>query len=594
MSTAGGADGDDDAVGPVRLVARVVPDVTGLDKHFDYLVPEALADQVRVGSLVRVMLHGRRVGGWVVAVSPLLGNEVPCGAVARTAVDPARLVELAKFSSCGPAASLVDLASWAATRWGVARVRPFLGAASPDTMVRVRGASRRTIVPDDRPAWNGVHHLAPLTDPLAIVIDAARRGPTIALHPSPLAARALARRLRAAGLTVAVAPDEWAAADAGVDVVVGSRVAAWAPCEGLRAVVVLDEHDEGYQEERSPTWNAREVAVERASRAGASCVLTSPCPSATALHWAGDRVVDAGAADPSGWSTIEIDDRTDVEPWRRSMIGSRLIELLRDPTRRVACVLNTTGRARLVACRSCRALQRCERCAAAVAVDDDANFSCARCATTRPQVCGGCGATAMANVRPGVTRLREELEAAAGRPVALVAGDSDSPVVVESADVFVGTEAVLHRVGSVDTVVFLDLDSELLAPRYRAHEHVMALVVRAVRRVGAASRGGRVLVQTHLPDHEVVSAIGSCDLRDVVRGELASRAALGLPPFGALAAVEGPGADEFVANLDLVAARTAKGHLVRADDWLTLGSALAAAPRTRGSAVRVAVDPPRA
>lgn len=200
----------------------------------------------------------------------------------------------------------------------------------------------------------------------------------------------------------------------------------------------------------------------------------------------------------------------------------------------------------------------------------------------------------MANVRPGVTRLREELEAAAGRPVALVAGDSDSPVVVESADVFVGTEAVLHRVGGVDTVVFLDVDSELLAPRYRAHEHVMALVVRAVRRVGAASRGGRVLVQTHLPDHEVVSAIGSCDLRDVVRGELASRAALGLPPFGALAAVEGPGADEFVAGLDLAAARTAKGHLVRADDWLTLGSALAAAPRTRGSAVRVAVDPPRA
>lgn len=200
----------------------------------------------------------------------------------------------------------------------------------------------------------------------------------------------------------------------------------------------------------------------------------------------------------------------------------------------------------------------------------------------------------MANVRPGVTRLREELEAAAGRPVALVAGDSDSPVDAEAADVFVGTEAVLHRVGGIDTVVFLDLDGELLAPRYRAHEHVLALVVRAVRRVGPAARGGMVLVQTHMPEHEVVAAVAGHDLREVVRTELARRAALGLPPLGALAAVEGPGAEEYVTGLGLAAARTPKGFLVRADDWQSLGVVLSAAPRPRGSSVRVAVDPPRA
>ena len=49
-------------------VARVIPDVTGLDKQFDYLVPAALATHVAAGAQVRVPLHGRRVGGWVVAV----------------------------------------------------------------------------------------------------------------------------------------------------------------------------------------------------------------------------------------------------------------------------------------------------------------------------------------------------------------------------------------------------------------------------------------------------------------------------------------------------------------------------------------------
>ena len=75
---------------PPILVARVVPDVTGLDKQFDYLVPEPLRARVAVGSLVRVPLHGRRVGGWVVA----LGAPDP-------AVPVERLVEVAKCSSIG-------------------------------------------------------------------------------------------------------------------------------------------------------------------------------------------------------------------------------------------------------------------------------------------------------------------------------------------------------------------------------------------------------------------------------------------------------------------------------------------------------------
>ena len=48
------------------LVVRVLPDVPAIDKTFDYLVPDALRDQVRVGDVVRIELHGRRVGGWIV------------------------------------------------------------------------------------------------------------------------------------------------------------------------------------------------------------------------------------------------------------------------------------------------------------------------------------------------------------------------------------------------------------------------------------------------------------------------------------------------------------------------------------------------
>ena len=123
------------------LVARVVPNVTGLDKQFDYLVPEPLREQVAVGSLVRVPLHGRRVGGWVVSLGAAVASALPVAA--------SKLLPLAKWSSVGPSAELVELARWAAPRWGTDRLRPFLVAASPPTMVARLPGRRRTVAPTE-------------------------------------------------------------------------------------------------------------------------------------------------------------------------------------------------------------------------------------------------------------------------------------------------------------------------------------------------------------------------------------------------------------------------------------------------------------
>lgn len=561
------------------LVARVVPDVTGLDKQFDYLVPASLRDRIAVGSLVRVVLHGRRIGGWVVDLgAPEADRPV------------SSLIEIAKFSSVGPSADVIELARWAAIRWGAPRIRPFLVAASPPSMVTGLSLTRRSSTSGE-PVASGVRRVPPLVDPLPMVTEVARCGPCIVVHPTPLAARAIASRLRKAGLRVALLPDDWALAAAGVDVVVGGRSAVWAPCPGIHSLVVLDEHDEALQDERSPTWHARDVAIERAAQAGAGCVLISPIPTAAALRWAGDRIVDSSVSVAvAGWPFIDVVDRSDEEPWKRSLISSQLIASLRDPGQRVVCVINTVGRARLLACRACRSLQRCTHCDAAVAQRDDGTLACGRCGTTRPLVCQQCGSSAMALMKPGVTRLREELEAAANRPVISVTGDSDE---LATGDVYVGTEAVLHRVRGVDVVAFLDFDAELLAPRYRAAEQAMALLVRAGRLVGRRSGGGKVLVQTFVPDHEVIVSAQRAQPERVAESELARRRVLGLPPFRALAAVEGADAVEFATAVGLEFATTTKGVLIRAETWDELGHALAETPRPKGSRLRVAVDPPR-
>jgi primosomal protein N' (replication factor Y) len=566
--------------------ARVLPNVTGLDKAFDYVVSDI---EVQVGDVVRIELHGRRVGGWVIAVDPPDVHDIV-------------LKPITKWSSCGPGRDVVELSEWAAVRWA-GRRRHFLGAASPPRNVARIPASRRTgtVVEPRSPASSqilsdggGVLRLSPTSDPMPAVLSATAVGPTLVVVPGLDDARLLAARLRRSGLAVALAPDDWSSAAGGVDVVIGARAAAWAPCPDLAAAVVIDEHDEALQEEGSPTWHARDVVIERARRADVPVLLVSPCPTLTAIEW---RTVTRPPRDreKAGWPIVDVIDRSEEDPWKRSLVTSRLIEHLRDADRRVVCVSNTTGRAALLACRECRELTRCERCDAAVVQADDGRLVCLRCDAVRPPVCRNCGAGRFANLRPGVSRLREELEAAASRPVALVTGRGyDGP---DDAPIVVGTEAALHRVSHADTVAFLDFDRELLSPRYRAGEQAMALLARAARLVGPRARGGRILIQTFSPRHDVIQAALLADPGRLADSERERRRMLQLPPYGAYAEISGSGSDEFVASLPAAEGVMVVGgdeaYVARADDWMALGAVLSEGERPTGSRLRVAVDPPR-
>lgn len=582
------------------VVVGVVPDVTGLDRIFDYAVPEEFSDRVEMGTRVRVVLNGRRIGGWVVR----LGPDDSTSSVALRPIE--------KVSGVGPDADIVDLCSWASDRWCANRLRPFLVAASSPTMVSRPSPRFRTAVRAEprSPAASalledggGVLQLPPSDDQMPAVLSAAHRGPTLVVVAGLDNARLLAARLRRTGLSVALMPEEWAAARGGVDVVIGSRATAFAPCPDLAAAVVIDEHDESLQEERAPTWHGRDVVAERARRAGAPLLLISPCPTVEATV---SRTVVAPPRERerNSWPTVIVADPGDEPPWKRSLVSSELIACLRDPSLRVACVLNVKGQARLLACRGCRALVCCETCGGSLVEDEPGQLTCRVCATSRARLCAACGSTALARLRPGVSRLQEELQAAAQRDVMSIVAGRHSGDVSDSrefsddtaCDVFVGTEAVLHRVRRIDVVAFLDFDAELLAPRFRAGEQAFALVARAARLVGSRRTGGRIVLQTSLGDHPVVRAALEGDPSIVNTSERQRRETLGLPPFSAMAVVEGPGADEFVGALGVSSVSAVPYHgkwLVRAPDHATLSAACAGVTRVAGAKFRIEVDPSR-
>ena len=589
----------------MSLVARVVPDVTGVDKVFDYLIPSELHEVIGIGDRVRVPLHGRNVPGWVVAIGSTTDG--------FTEVDETKLRSVVKRLGFGPSAEIVQLAQWASHRW-CGRLRAFFVAASPSTLVATLPTARyqrdQVKVEGDTAVSLAVSESrsllvqrGPLKSPIDVLVGAALVGPTLVIVPTIVRARLFAASLKRHGFTVAVLPDDWNSAAGGVDVVIGSRTAVFARVPGLRSIIVIDEHDDSLREERTPTWHARDIAIERANEANASCILVSALPSVAAKVWANGRVVKSDEHETqSEWPSIQLIDRTVDERWSNSLLSSEFIAELRNHSRRIVVVLNTKGRARLLACASCKSLARCGNCDAAVEIGAQGQFSCPRCSVERPQVCVKCSSAKFLTLKPGVSKLREEIAQAAGRKVSdvveVTAGGDNETAVDQAKMLYVGTEAALHRLHDADTVVFLDIDQELAAPRYRASEIVGTLLVHAARLVGRSHRGGKVMVQTHSVDSPVLQAMVTLRIDQYLQSVTEMRRSMKLPPFGALAQLSGSSIDEAMEELQRnvfvhVSASSSGSYLVRAADWQVLADVLSEVEVPKGVRLKVEVDPGR-
>ena len=590
-------------------VWRVLPDVRAIDRVFDYRAPTS--DPVPVGTIVRVPLHGRRVRGWLVGVGD--DTDAPDGA----------LLPVQQVVSAGPPPDVVDLCRWAAWRWA-GPWATFLRAASPPTIADPNTAAADPDLavhpPVDAPlplptgpgpglvVWPPVRGRAAVVQALL-----AAEGSTILVVPDRAEQVELTAAARAAGrVAVEVHGDDrgstrtaaWLEARRGACVVIGGRVAVFAPVPDLAAVVVLDDADEALVEEAAPTWHARDVALERARRSGAAMTIVTPAPTVDAAAASAAMSAPSAATSRAGWPLLEVVDRR-AEPPGLGLLGERLataLRAVRTEDRRAICVLNRRGRARLLICRQCGAPARCEDCGAAM-VESDGGLTCPRGDTGRPFVCAECSAADLRAARPGIRRLRDDL--AALLPKVRISVSERGVTPDDDADVVIGTEAALHAASQrghpVGLVAFLDFDQELLAPRYRADEQALWLLVRAARVTGDRRSGSRVLVQTRLPDHEVLAAARTGDPMPVVDADRERRRALAFPPFGGLAALGGDDA-AVTAAIELLGDRVevlgpVDGRaLLRAGTAEALADALAAvdlAPARARGRLRVDIDPQR-
>ena len=351
-------------------------------------------------------------------------------------------------------------------------------------------------------------------------------------------------------------------ATGGASVVVGARSALFLPYQRLGLVVVDEEHDTSYKQEEGVLYNARDMAVLRASIVGCPVVLASATPSLET--WANVEAGKYGRLDLSArFGAAEMPDVRAIDMRAEKLPADRWIsaKLAAEVAARVAkgeqamLFLNRRGYAPVTLCRACGHQVGCDHCDARMVEHRfQKRLVCHQCGATKPVpvACPSCGVEGrMAAVGPGVERLAEEV--AARFPEARVAVLSSDlfgsaralkaqieAIAAGGADIVIGTQIVAkgHNFPLLTLVGVIDADLGLQGSDLRAAERTFQLMRQVAGRAGRVEgRKGVALLQTHQPEHPVIRAILGGDEEAFWRAEAAERRAAGVPPYGRMAGV---------------------------------------------------------
>ena len=343
--------------------------------------------------------------------------------------------------------------------------------------------------------------------------------------------------------------------------VVGARSALFLPFRDLGLIVVDEEHDTSYKQEDGVLYNARDMAVLRASLTSAQVVLASATPCLET--WAN---VEAGKyrqitlTDRYGAAVLPvmkaIDMRAEdlpggrwVSPTLRRAVTARL-----ERGEQALLFLNRRGYAPVTLCRACGAQIGCDHCDARMVEHRFLKrLMCHQCGDTKPMPvkCPSCGAEdRLSPVGPGVERLAEETQSLFpdarvvvlssdlyGSARALKAHIAD--IAAGGADIIIGTQLVAkgHNFPLLTLVGVIDADLGLQGSDLRAAERTFQLMRQVAGRAGRGEVPGEALLQTYQPEHPVIRAILSGDEEGFWRAEAAERRAAGVPPYGRMAGI---------------------------------------------------------
>ena len=373
------------------------------------------------------------------------------------------------------------------------------------------------------------------------------------------------------GLGDAARTENWLRA-ADCDILLGTRLAVFAPLPRLGLIVVDEEHDASFKQQEGLRYSARDVAVTRGKQRDVAVVLGSATPSLESWEHAlagryrllelPHRAV-AGARLPA----IELVDLRHL-PLDNGLTRPA-VEALAETLGRgeqSLVFLNRRGYAPALYCPGCGWVAPCPRCSARLVLHRTTrNLKCHHCGyeSRIPAECPSCGDPDLKSLGQGTQRLEETLAALLpGARIRRIDRDSMVPrawaefgeaVHGGEVDILVGTQMLAkgHDFPNMTLALVLDSDGALYSPDFRATERLFAQLMQVAGRAGRADKPGRVLIQTAFPEHPLFRHLQRHDFSGYARELLAERRQLDLPPYSrqVLLRAEAPRMDAALAFL---------------------------------------------
>ena len=373
------------------------------------------------------------------------------------------------------------------------------------------------------------------------------------------------------GLTPAQRLRSWLAAQLGLaDLVLGTRLAVFAPLPRLGLIVVDEEHDASYKQQEGARYSARDLAVWRGRREGVLVVLGSATPSLESWQRAETgryrRLALPERIGGAAWPAIRL---VDMGRLPKATVGlgasaptpglaPQVVAALHDRVARgeqSLVFLNRRGYAPVLQCGECGWLSGCPHCSAwRVFHKQDRTLRCHHCglAEAVPRACPDCGNPDIAPVGRGTERLEEQLAALAARGAdrphrrrqhaqeRRARGDARRRPRRRGrhpgrhADGRQGPRLPPHRPGRRGQPRHLALQQRLPRPRAAVRAADAGGRARRPRRRERA-RPSEMWVQTWHPTHPLYQALGRHDYAAFAASQLKERESAGLPPFSHLA-----------------------------------------------------------
>ena len=361
--------------------------------------------------------------------------------------------------------------------------------------------------------------------------------------------------------------DQWKRVRSGeATVVVGTRSAVFAPCDP--GLIILDEEQEhSYKSENSPRYSAKEVAIWRGAKENALVLLGSATPSVESMYRARSGVYRLytlkerynGKALPEAEI---VDMREEMKygndlslsvPLRHAMVETK------DDGKQTILLLNRRGNSRALVCVDCRETPECPRCDLRMTYHSANNrLMCHYCGFSQPspERCPSCGGP-MKSIGTGTQKIQSELEFLFPDWESLRM-DTDTVNAVnthekildqfqkENIPVLIGTQMVAKGLNlpEVTLVGVLDADLSLYTGGYRAGETTFNMLTQVVGRAGRGETAGRAVIQSLVPEHQIIRLAAKQDYDGFYDLEINLRRVQNAPPFGDIAVITVTGREE--------------------------------------------------